>query len=106
MKIDLETAPPAVVMLAVKIYDEVAEPGGPATALADEYALAGSQCFEYDYIGVELVKLTAPLTGSVQGDDDEFSGERESRTVIDGVRGSQSGCDFVRATPPMTLAIY
>ncbi|KAM1003120.1 hypothetical protein ACFX2C_003485 [Malus domestica] len=78
MKIDPENAPPAVVMLAVKIYDGVAEPGGPATALADEYALAGSRCFEYDYIGVELMKLTAPWTGSVRGDGNEFSGERES----------------------------
>ncbi|CAN6569851.1 unnamed protein product [Malus baccata var. baccata] len=95
MEIDPENAPPAVVMLAVKIYDGVAGPGGPATALADEYALTGSRCFEYDDIGVELVKLTVPWTGSVRGDGEEFSGEREGGTVIDGVRGSQSGCDFV-----------
>ncbi|KAB2602660.1 hypothetical protein D8674_003665 [Pyrus ussuriensis x Pyrus communis] len=77
MKIDLENASSAVVMLAVKIYDRVAEPSGPATALADEYTLVGSRCFEYDYIDVEIVKFTTPCTRSVLGDDDEFSRERE-----------------------------
>lgn len=90
-EIDPENAPPAVVILAVKIDDGIAGPGGPATSLTDEHTLAGLRCSEDDNIGVEVVKLTVPRTRAVGRNGDELAGERNGGTVINGVRRSQSG---------------